>query len=274
MRSPSTLLIVLLVFLTAAGTVCAQHPHIDTYAEQASENGSKSFSNFDAEDIDFDSIYYFDHTNEAVQTGTDVPEIRRLDSDAWKAATEGLDYTEASPPPLEQAEPKELRSQAWVSFLVYGVLVVLALVLVYLAIQRWGQIDPRPRAAAEAPDPEEIEHLEDLDLASLAEAARKRGQWAEALRWQFLALLQGMAEKGWIEWTRDKTNRHYQRELRRNAGQEWGRAFRAVAQAFERYRYGGLHLDQRAYEAVLPELQRLDRHVRQQKRGNASTGMR
>ncbi len=213
--------------------------------------------------------------DEAVQeTGTDVPELRRLDQDAWVEATDGLDYTEPSPPHREsniQVDPeKNQQTPVWVTVLIYALLIGLALVLLYLAMRRWLQAPARPKTTEADVEPQTAEHLEELDLDALAEQARERGDWAEALRWHFLAVLQGLSERGWIEWTRDKTNRHYHRELRRNADAEWGSAFRAVAQAFERYRYGGLVLDQSAFEAVLPDIRRFRERAQGGKRKTGS----
>ncbi len=197
----------------------------------------------------------------AAQTGTDVPEIRRVDAEAWERAVEGLDYTEASPPPPEPVETRTWSEPVWTSIVAYAVLGVLIVGLLYLALRYWvPRADPaQPPAPPE--DPDRVEDLRALDPDALAGEARARGDWSAALRWSFLALLRDLDRGGWIAWAREKTNRAYARELRGRA--EVHAAFRRLANAFERSRYGGAEPDRAAFEALAPGLEALRRQIPQ-----------
>ncbi len=93
------------------------------------------------------------------------------------------------------------------------------------------------------------ENLEEADLESFIRQAEETGQYAQALRLQYLALLQHLAEAGLIRWKKGKTNHDYEREL---LAAGLAGTFRELTAIFERIWYGEAILRADSYRRLAP----------------------
>jgi hypothetical protein len=102
----------------------------------------------------------------------------------------------------------------------------------------------RRRAVARA---DELEQAP-LDLADRSRAAVAAGNYREATRLLFLALLLGFQQRELLRVEAWKTNWEYAEELETRGG-EWVPLFRDSALRFDTVWYGGWEIDPEAYEA-------------------------
>ena len=141
-------------------------------------------------------------------------------------------------------------------------LALCALLYVLLRVMRGegsGLFGRKDLARSTAGDPLlDVDDIEAVDLASrLAEALRAADHRA-AVRLRYLLALQRLAERGHIEWARDKTNRTYVLETRQSGGADLGRAFADVTRVFDHVWYGGLAVDAARYGRFAARFDRLD----------------
>ena len=141
-------------------------------------------------------------------------------------------------------------------------LAVCALLYVLLRVMRGegsGLFGRTDLAGGSASDPLlDVDDIEAVDLdARLAEALRTADHRA-AVRLRYLLALQRLAERGLVEWARDKTNRTYVLEARQAGGAEIGRAFADVTRVFDHVWYGGLAVDAARYGRFAARFDRLD----------------
>lgn len=115
----------------------------------------------------------------------------------------------------------------------------------------------------------DVENIEDVDLGSRLADAIRDGDHRAAVRLRYLLALQVLAQKGHIEWARDKTNRTYVLEARQSAGAEVGRAFADVTRVFDHVWYGGLRVDADRYARFENRFDRLDTQLASSTRASA-----
>lgn len=92
----------------------------------------------------------------------------------------------------------------------------------------------------------DVEDIREVDVSTLLDGALARGQYREAVRFRYVLALQRLAERGDIEWRRDKTNREYVREARAASGAV-GEPFADVTRAFDYVWYGERPVDADRY---------------------------
>ncbi|WP_010276761.1 DUF4129 domain-containing protein [Paenibacillus senegalensis] len=92
-------------------------------------------------------------------------------------------------------------------------------------------------------------HKSSADLLREANLAAQKGQYREAIRYRFLAILIAMDEQGWVKAEKWKTNYEYREELRE---QQAGAIppFSKAARLFEQIYYGRSAAGQSQYELI------------------------
>lgn len=149
--------------------------------------------------------------------------------------------------------PKESSGLDWLSWMPTLFWVLLATLIVVLAIffwRTWQRRRIRPIAAAEESTPSSIPDLTDDQIKAdelpadrwltLAREFIEKGDFRLALRALFLATLAHLATQEVITIAKHKSNRDYERELRRRAHQHPGLPdlFSGIVRVFERSWYG------------------------------------
>lgn len=146
----------------------------------------------------------------------------------------------------------------------YGLMALTAIVLLWVLIrflrgEGSGLFGRKDVASPEASDPLlDVEDIETVDLGSRLADAIRDGDHRTAVRLRYLLALQRLAQSGYIEWARDKTNRTYVLEARQSAGNEVGRAFADVTRVFDHVWYGGLSVDAARYARFEGRFDQLD----------------
>ena len=187
---------------------------------------------------------------------------KQLDKKSYQEIKKELDYSKTKralrlkkekfdlDPDVEKPKPKKTRNYGLgglANILAYAAIICLISVLVYLIFSNI-KIDKKLDTALEdAKDEEEIENLDELDIASKYQAALLRGDYRSAIRWQFLQALQLLSQKEIIFWKPDKTNRDYNREIKNiNLKNQ----FRQIAAFYERVWYGNNTIDHSTFEML------------------------
>lgn len=192
-----------------------------------------------------------------------------LSRERWVELTEKLDYGEVierpdqpdQPPPPDPIDGNGATALRIVLFILAGAgLAILAAMLLGVGKPKDkklkdGQIDI---AALE-------EDLPGTDLEGYLERALREENYQLAVRLHYLQLLQLLAEKEYIIWKADKTNREYVLET---TARPWHKEWEALTGLFERIRYGRLLIDRSTYGAVRARFTALHRRIAQQKPAN------
>jgi hypothetical protein len=118
----------------------------------------------------------------------------------------------------------------------------------------------RPEKIPDVPgiDLQDVEaNPEAYDLAALIEQAEKNGDFALALRLQFISTLRSLASRTWIQRQRGKSNRQYLLEMEDTPLYP---ALKKLTAQFEKVFYGGYGINESKYEQA-----RIDFHEFQQR---------
>jgi hypothetical protein len=195
--------------------------------------------------------------------------IREVDQERWKEASAGLDYSKDVPkPPKEQKKSEEKTPEHqpaldWTGmFKGLGAFVQLFAVLLALGIITYGvyRMLKAPRNRVIARDGTEItaanleEYLHETDLEGFLRDARANANWPMAVRIYFLQIIKQLSTQGAIQWSKEKTNRDYIREMRNHRQSV---AFREVVRHYERVWYGSQLISKAAFEQMEPEFKKL-----------------
>lgn len=174
--------------------------------------------------------------------------LRQVPENQWEKAASDLDFSKDQPNEPKPKQPPTQLPTVDADWAFWGkVLQILAIAIVVFglgyAIYRMTQ-EPANRQIAR--DGATItfdnaeEYLHESDLDRFLREALAAGNFALALRFHFLQILKTLSEKQAIQWSREKTNRDYLREMRPH---RLSPEFRAVTQTYERVWYGNLSLD-------------------------------
>ncbi len=98
------------------------------------------------------------------------------------------------------------------------------------------------------------EYIHETDLERFLREAMAAANWTLAVRIYFLQIIKHLSEQGAIEWSKEKTNRDYIREMRKH---RMHNEFRDVVRHYERSWYGNLTLSAEEYARLEPELKRM-----------------
>ncbi len=192
--------------------------------------------------------------------------MRTIPARQWAEAAEGLDYSKDQPEP-----PKEIKQPGgyspdftgWTAAtqglgsIMQVLAILLATGLIGYGIYRMLQA-PRNRVISR--DGVEItvdnldQYIHETDLERFLREAIAQGNFSLAIRLYYLQVIKDLSAKNAIHWSREKTNRDYQREMRQHRLAE---PFRQVTLHFEEVWYGNQALDAAAYGKLEPEFKRL-----------------
>jgi hypothetical protein len=104
------------------------------------------------------------------------------------------------------------------------------------------------------------EHLERADLQSFIKKATHQGDYTQAIRLYYLAIIKALSEQSIIQWKKDKTNQDYQRELE---GGDYAQRFAEATRHFERVWYGKYLIDQPTFERLQPFFKDFHQQIQQ-----------
>ncbi len=187
-----------------------------------------------------------------------------FDTNAWKKAKEGLDYTieNEKEKPKNVAEAPDARvglALIWFFkwFFIIGAFGLLAYLIAHFISE--GNVFGRKSRRIDAPsveiDLQRIEeNLQESEFDPLIRQAIATKQYALAIRLYYLASIKELSLKGKIQWKKDKTNREYVREMRTHRLFE---PFRNTTTIFEKVWYGDAVLDEANFTMIQPAFQDL-----------------
>lgn len=193
--------------------------------------------------------------------------MRDVDQNSWDKATGGLDYSKDRPnAPKERKKREENNSGPsldWTGmFKGLGSLFQVLAILLALGIIAFGVYSmlQAPRNRVIARDGTEItlanldEYIHETDLDRFLQEAKATGNWSLAVRIYFLQIIKILSEQSALEWSKEKTNRDYIREMRNH---RLGAEFREVVRQYERIWYGNQELNAEEFARLEPGLKRM-----------------
>ena len=191
-------------------------------------------------------------------------ESKSFDKNHWEQAKSGIDYsTDKIEKRKKETSPRGF-NPIWgvlIVFLKWFFIIGSVVLLAYLILRFVGEGNIFGTKKRRITDPsvqidlEHIEeHLETAELDPLINQAIADKNYTLAIRLYYLAILKELHLKGDIEWKKDKTNRMYVREMREHRFFE---PFRSTTSTFERVWYGSQTIDERQFDIIQPNFQRL-----------------
>lgn len=193
--------------------------------------------------------------------------MREVPAGEWEKATDGLDYSKDVPkPPKEpkKSEPNEpARDFDWTGWtqgmgtIVQVLAVLFALCMLGYGIY-WMLQTPRNRSIAH--DGTEItlanldEYIHETDLQRFLREALAAANWPLAVRLYFLQTIKSLSERSAIDWSREKTNRDYLKEMRQHP---LSAQFRDVTRQYEQVWYGNQPISAEEFARLEPEFKAL-----------------
>jgi hypothetical protein len=195
-------------------------------------------------------------------------ELRAIPSNQWSEATASLDYSGDVPEPIKQKELQKQNNRNydgpdwnWDWDFWRGFFKVLA-IIVFLSLAGWviyNFVQTPPNSLIRAQDGTEItmdnleQYIQETDLERFLRMALENDNYQQAVRVYYLQVIKQLSERGAIQWSREKTNRAYIREMRDHpkAG-----AFRALTRTYEAVWYGNGELTSETYPPIAEAMQR------------------
>ena len=186
-------------------------------------------------------------------------QVRPIDAAQWAKATEKLDYSKDladAPKPPRSSPNWNPNFEAW-GKVMQVLAVLIAICLIAYAIY---QMLNTPRSRAIARDGVEItvdnveQYIHETDLNRFLQEALAQQNYPLAIRLYYLQTIKNLSEKKAIDWSREKTNRDYLREL---SAHHHAPAFRQATLVYERVWYGNQALDAAQFKDLEPALQQL-----------------
>lgn len=185
----------------------------------------------------------------------EAPSSRTIPKEAWEKALQRLDYSRDVAPPqrrIPSVPPPTAADQPDMDGLSDVVkIVLLGLLLLGIGWLAYSQLlAARNRALGQeewAGDTENLEQrLYDSDLNALLQRAVAAEDYRQATRIHFLMVIKYLSEKGALQWSQEKTNRQYVREMR---GRPQARDFQRAVSLYEYVWYGNSPISRERYEA-------------------------
>jgi hypothetical protein len=97
-------------------------------------------------------------------------------------------------------------------------------------------------------------HIGEIDLTNLIQENEREGNYRNAVRYQYLALLKSLSAKNLIDWDFQKTNTDYYRELTHIETKEH---FKKISYLYDHVWYGEFAIDQNLYREAVTEFNAL-----------------
>jgi hypothetical protein len=185
------------------------------------------------------------------------PPLRRIDTATWERASGDLDYSKDIP---EEQQPRTSGAdgQDWtmntglLGNITQALVILIAIGAIGYGVYRMLQ---SPRNKKIARDGVEItlenldQYLDETDLDQFLQAALADKNYALAIRLYYLQIIKTLAERHLIQWSREKTNRDYLRDMREH---RLSAEFQRLTAEYERVWYGDQHPDAGAFAAMEP----------------------
>lgn len=132
--------------------------------------------------------------------------------------------------------------------LFYVLVLVVVVALIYSFFRDYKSFNKDPKFKKTNFNLDDIDDIEDVDFSALLKTAITSGDYRLAIRVQYLMSLQKLTSKGFISWAKEKTNRHYVREVEKLS---LSTQFKNASRVFEYIWYGNITVDRDAYEKYL-----------------------
>ncbi len=196
----------------------------------------------------------------------DQTTVRPINTDRWRKATEGFDYSKDVPEPVKKVEEKPRKSyngpdwnwnfESWGDIAkVFSAVLLLGLLgwLMYSFMQAPADSVIRAGDGTAITIDNLDAYIQETDLERFLREALSNGNYSQAIRIYYLQIIKDLSQKGAIEWSREKTNRDYLREMRHHPQFQ---EFRANTRTYEEVWYGNGTLDQRLFERIEVRMKR------------------
>jgi len=183
--------------------------------------------------------------------GGDTKRVNRRDE------AMATDYRE----PQEEVENYNLRFLEPLFFLIkYAMIILLIAVVLYMIVMALQQIKDDGDSMVDVEDSLESleEDIREMDLEGMLSEALETANYKLAIRAQFLILLKKLTDKELIDWSIEKTNRDYIRELSKHPSIE---TFKQVTLGFELAWYGDQESDRGDYASFEVLTQRFQNSI-------------
>jgi hypothetical protein len=197
---------------------------------------------------------------------------RNIDEQKWADAAQDLDYSKDverenptqrkdMPPPANSLDSGSGINWTGLGQLIQVIIIALVLLGLGYAIHRMLQ---QPQNARIAYDGTEItsdnvdQYLHETDLDRFLKDALREQNYTLAIRLYYLQIIKELSNKNAIQWSKEKTNRDYQREMRNH---HLADPFRRATRSFEQAWYGKEPLSAAQYTIIAPQFQDLLRQI-------------
>ena len=209
--------------------------------------------------LSFCSLWAQTSSNEHKTTG------KGFDRTEWKELTKDIDYSsdqiEKQEPQQEQRQQQRTYSEG-VGFLGKFILLAIGVVVVFFLVRSLAGYDNPTNRKLKSDGSQDLniaieqaeENIPESDMERLLRRAIEQKSYNLAIRLYFLNILKELAQKGLINWKKDKTNRAYSLEL---VNSEFHNGFKKSAIIFDRVWYGNTTLNQEEFNLIEPGFQSL-----------------
>lgn len=193
-----------------------------------------------------------------------------LDEAKFKELTKGLNYAEKPPKEREEVEyenfdpdwdPSQLWGPIYKGLIVLLILILLGFIIYYSVngdVLR-GARNKKLQALNIAVSQLE-ENLDKAEIKPILAQAIEAGDYNLAIRLHYLSIIQGLSNRKFIRWKKDKTNYDYIREMRQHPLEA---SFREITAVFERVWYGSAVLTRADFQQLEPGFVKLEREIAQ-----------
>lgn len=185
----------------------------------------------------------------------EAPSSRAIPKETWEKALQRLDYSGDVAPRqsrIQSVSPPTPADQPNMEGLFDVVkIVLLGLLLLGIGWLAYSQLlAARNRALRQEEGVADTENLEqclhDSDLNALLQRALAAEDYRQATRIHFLMVIKYLSEKGALQWSQEKTNRQYVREMR---DRPQAKDFQRAVSLYEYVWYGNSPISRERYEA-------------------------
>jgi len=186
----------------------------------------------------------------------DITVVKKdFDKEKWRELTDGLDYSVDKVKERKNRKPVKVSNTKSLEPLLKIIGIIIFIGLIVLLLYRlldgnslFKRRDKMINSKISAIALQELEeNLPDSDVNSLIQEAINNGEFTLAIRLSYLAVIKELSTTKKLTWKKNKTNRHYIRELRDTS---YFTEFKELTSIFERIWYGNKSLDSVAFKPV------------------------
>lgn len=219
---------------------------------------------------------YYDESEESVSPSIDPEtlnsldyykhekiEIRKFDSEKWKAVTGTINYDERPEKKKTKQNPPTVPNVPWNSnvlrIIAFILIIAVILLILYFVLKNTSfnrKVKEKSVSLADLSQP--VESIDDLDINSLLEQAIRSENYKVAIRLYFLGLLKKLNAHGLIIWKKDKTNHDYLTEL---FSRPYFEGIRGLTLAYERVWYGEHPLSAESFRNLENDFKSMNQQV-------------